>query len=43
MDSELKKDIDNFNKKNGKSGKYSLFVHDKKYQENYNKIFKKKK
>ena len=40
MYSELKKDIDNYNKKNGKN-KSSIFVYDKEYQEKYNKIFRK--
>ena len=41
MYSELEKDIDNYNKKN-KKNKSNIFVYDKQYQENYNKIFRKK-
>ena len=41
MYSELKKDIDNYNKKNGKN-KSNIFIYDKEYQEKYNKIFRKK-
>ena len=45
MYSELEKDIDNFSKNSG-DGKGSLYripLTDKKYQANYNKIFKKNK
>tara|TARA_Y100001963_G_C6740300_1_gene428594 strand:+ start:1316 stop:1465 length:150 start_codon:yes stop_codon:yes gene_type:complete len=43
MDPRLKKDIDNFNNKNGKGSKYRFSTTDKQYQENYKKIFRKKK
>jgi len=41
MYSELEKDINNYNKKNGKN-KSNIFIYDKEYQEKYNKIFRKK-
>ena len=42
MNEELKKDLDNYDRKNGKGSKYRFSVTDKQYQENYNKIFRKK-
>lgn len=45
MYSELEKDINNYNKNNsnGKGSKSRFLTTDKQYQENYNRIFKKKK
>ena len=44
MYKELEKDIDSYNKSNnnGKGSKSRFLTTDKQYQENYNRIFKKK-
>ena len=41
-DKRLYKDLEIYNQRNGKGSKYRFYNTDKKYQENYNKIFRKK-